>query len=365
MAKNRLILRNAQDPSVKESVASRPKAKKRISVAVLMTRHVFLVTALSIPVLSYAGFFSFISNLFEADTQTSTSIQNSQTMALLQAVVNTDPVPLARGGGDISIVEGTALLPESGPNGSNADVSTGVSQSDRISVYVVREGDTLSQIAKMFGVTTNTVAWNNDIQRGVIRPGQTLIILPVSGVQYTIAKGDTVASIAKKYKGDEEEIRNYNHLSEGATLAVGTVIVIPGGEMAPIATSPVTSNLRGAGGPDYGGYYIRPIIGGRKTQELHGYNGVDLASYYGAVVLASASGEVIVARNFGYNGGYGSYVVINHSNGTQTLYAHLSNVTVSPGQYVSQGEVIGAIGSTGRSTGAHLHFEIRGARNTF
>ena len=330
-----------------------------------MLRHLFVLPVIGVPFLAYAGFFSFISDLFADKTGQTASVVNSQTIALLQGAVNTDPVPLAKGGGDISIVGGTALLSESGPNGSLADVDSETNQHGHISVYIVRSGDTLSQIAKMFGVTTNTIAWNNDIQKGVIRPGQTLIILPISGVSHAVAKGDTLASIAKKYKADEGEIRQYNDLADTMTLAVGSVILVPDGEMAPVATSPVTSNLRGAGGPEYAGYYLRPIIGGKKTQGLHGYNGIDLASYYGAAVMASAPGEVIVARSSGYNGGYGSYIVISHGNGTQTLYSHLSNVIVYVGQQVVQGQIIGAIGSTGKSTGPHLHFEVRGARNPF
>jgi len=319
-----------------------------------------------LPLFAYAGIFTFFSSFFNSNVEIqSLSDTNSQTIALLQAPVNSDPVLLAKGGGDILIVNGTALLPESGPNGSLADVGTETNQHGQISVYVVRAGDTLSQIAKMFDVTTNTIAWNNDIQRGVIRPGQTLIILPISGVSHTVKKGDTIASIAKLYKADADEIRQYNDLVDGATLAIGSIVMVPDGELAPIAVSPVTSNLRGAGGPEYAGYYLRPIIGGRKTQGLHGYNGVDLASYYGAPVMASAAGKVIVARSGGWNGGYGYYVVISHGNGTQTLYAHLSAVFVSVGQQVVQGQIIGNTGSTGKSTGPHLHFEIRGARNPF
>lgn len=323
---------------------------------------------LTTPLLAYAGFFSFITSLFvvNGEEEPIALAINSQTMPLLQAAVNPDPVPLAKGGGDISIVGGTALLPESGPNGSLADVGTSENQHGHISVYVVREGDTLSQIAKMFGVTTNTIAWQNDIRRGLIQPGQTLVILPISGVSHTVKKGDTIASLAKLYKADADEILAYNELAQGATLAVGEVILVPDGELTPPPTVVAGSTLRGAGGPEYSGYYLRPLLGGRKSQGLHGYNGVDLAGVpRGAPVLAAATGEVIIARASGYNGGYGSYVVISHANGTQTLYAHLSNVDVYAGQQVVQGQVIGGVGSTGKSTGNHLHFEIRGARNPF
>ena len=144
---------------------------------------------------------------------------------------------------------------------------------------------------------------------------------------------------------------------------------MPDGEVpAPVvASKPATSKLRGASGPAIDGYYRAPLANYRKSQGLHGYNGVDLVSLDGpgAYVMASAAGTVIVARSGGYNGGYGSYVVIKHSNGTQTLYGHLKGVAVSVGQSVAQGQLIGYEGNTGRSSGTHLHFEIRGARNPF
>ncbi len=307
----------------------------------------------------------------EAEAEVTASPINSQNVGLLSAALNPDPNP-AKGGGDITVVGGVALLSEAGPEGTLADIEE--NQSSTISIYVVREGDTLGAIAKMFGVTTNTIAWANDISRGVIKPGQTLIILPISGVKHTVIKGDTIQSIAKKYKADATEIAQYNHLTEGAKLTIGDIVLVPDGEIANApATAParyvngvrVTSPLRGAGGADLGDYFLRPVIGGRKTQGLHGYNGVDLASYLGAPILASASGDVIIARSGGWNGGYGNYIVISHPNGTQTLYGHLLSLAVAPGTSVSRGQIIGYMGSTGRSTGTHLHFEVRGARNPF
>ncbi|MEK7135159.1 MAG: M23 family metallopeptidase, partial [Patescibacteria group bacterium] len=108
-----------------------------------------------------------------------------------------------------------------------------------------------------------------------------------------------------------------------------------------------------------------PIRGGLKSQGIHGHNGVDLAAPVGTPIVASADGKVILSRTGGYNGGYGTYVVISHANGTQSLYAHMSANNVAVGEVVSQGQVIGAIGMTGKTTGPHIHFEIRGARNPF
>ena len=323
-----------------------------------------------LPVSASAGFWSIISNILQSPTQSVASVHqyNSQNIALLQATVNSDPV-LAQGGGDITIVNDTALMPEAGPSGTMADI-TSSDNNGHISVYVVHKGDTLSQIAKMFDVSVNTIVWNNDIKSGLINEGQTLIILPITGVNHIVTKGETLQSIAKKYKGDVNEIMKYNNLSADSHLAIGDTVIIPDGEMAtvPISTGSsktTTSPLRGAGGPDFGQYYMRPVIGGYLSQGLHGYNAVDLATNYGSPIFAAAGGLVIVAKEGGWNGGYGSYVVISHPNDTQTLYAHMSNVLSYEGQAVVKGQVIGYVGTTGKSTGPHVHFEVRGAKNPF
>lgn len=295
---------------------------------------------------------------------------NSQTVPLLSPATNIDPKPSV-GGGDIALVAGSALLSEDGPSGTAADVENALPEATAISVYIVHKGDTLASIAKMFDVTVNTIMWANDLKNGTIREGQELVILPVTGVRYTVKKGDTLASIAKKYKADEGEIARYNDI-DGA-LAAGTTIIIPDGEItapAPVrstvASTGKTAPLRGAGGTALSGYFSWPVNGGVVTQGLHGYNGVDIGAPTGTGILASAAGTVIIARGGGgWNGGYGNYIVIQHDNGTQTLYAHANQVYVSSGQRVAQGATIGTVGRTGKATGPHLHFEIRGATNPF
>jgi len=313
-----------------------------------------------------AGILSFFEELFSrTDNVLEKKYVNSQTAVILQAAVNPDPNP-SKGGGDITIVGESALLPESGPLGTLADVEDVSPKSDQISVYVVREGDSLSQIAKMFGVSVNTIVWANDIgSGGVIKEGQQLIILPVSGLEYTIRKGDTPGKIAKKYGGDATEILAFNDISDESGLIVGDIIIIPNGKKAtPIYNTKSSSKIvRGTNVPSYGGYYMRPVSGAKRSQGLHGYNAVDLAGPYGTPIVASASGRVIISKDSGWNGGYGKYIVVEHDNGTQTLYAHNSGNIVKRGQVVVQGQVIGYIGNTGRSTGPHVHFEIRGAKN--
>ena len=341
-----------------------------IKVAVLShTSAILIALSFMIPVQTTAGVFSFVSALLNTKTDTHEAprvVDNAQTVALLSAPLNAD-LEKARGGGDITIVGGSALLSESGPSGTLADIGESRTANGQISVYVVREGDTLSQIATMFGVTTNTIIWANDIKRGsLIAPGETLVILPVSGVRHTVEKGDTLRSIAKEYSGDLEEIAHYNAISSEAKLAVGDIITIPDGEIeihTPVSST--RSSAPSAKTPSYSGYYLRPISGGVRTQGVHGYNGVDLADSVGTPIMAAASGQVLISKQGGWNGGYGSYVVIKHDNGTQTLYAHNSSNIVSVGQWVVQGQVIGYMGSTGKSTGSHVHFEVRGATNPF
>ncbi len=330
-----------------------------------------LILAFGAPRLTYAfSLWEMLTHAVQpvAEAAAPTNAIHDLNTPVLKAATNLDPNP-AKGGGDITVVDNVALLAESGPEGTIADISSQTPSNGQISLYVVRKGDTLSSIAKMFGVSTNTILWTNDLKSAKdLHEGDQLVILPISGIKHVVAKGETVASLAKKYKGDVDEIRAFNGLSSDATLVVGDEIIIPYGvESVTLvhSSSAPTEKLHGAGGPVLAGYYLRPIIGGKETQGLHGYNAVDLGTPPGTPVMAAANGTVTVSRTYGYNGGYGLYVVISHPNGTQTLYAHLSSVIVSVGQQVVQGQVIGYSGTSGKSTGPHLHFEVRGAANPF
>lgn len=326
------------------------------------------ITPLFIP----AGILSFFHNLFERPVRAASTEAlslNSQTIPLLAPAVNLDPNP-AKGGGNITVVDGAALLPEEGPSGTAADIEDWPTYS-QVSIYVVRDGDTLSQIGELFDVSVNTIIWANDIKGGVIHPGDTLVILPITGLKHIVVKGETLSSIAKKFNSDATEIAQYNGVLDTTPLAAGTSIIIPHGEIA-AAPAPTTSGstssappapLHGAGGPDLGNYWVVPIANGIITQGLHGYNGIDVGAPNGTGIYAAAAGIVLVARSGGWNGGYGNYVVVQHDNGTQTLYAHASQVLVSAGDRVAQGQTIALVGNTGLATGYHLHFEVRGAKN--
>jgi LysM repeat protein len=298
---------------------------------------------------------------------------NSQNIPLLKANLNINPNPRFAMA-DEEMLDGQALMPTVGPAGTAADISESTLAAP-ISTYTVRRGDTVESIAQMFKVSANTVLWANDLQRSsVLREGATLVILPISGIQHTVKAGETLQGIVKKYKADIDEVFAYNELSSSA-LKVGQQLIIPDADITSDtantssgATKPASKTtkpiIRG-GGPEYAGYYIRPIRGGRRTQGVHGFNAVDLADVIGTPIYASASGVVVMSKIGGWNHGYGNYVVISHPNGTQTLYAHTSQNLVQIGDQVQQGQMIARIGSTGKSTGPHVHFEIRGARNPF
>lgn len=307
---------------------------------------------------------SFLENIFGSKNKSEKRLElNSQNIPLLTAALNSNAA-LAQGNEDITIVNSNALLSETGPLGTMADIAEIKPEQDEISIYTVREGDNLSQIAEMYDVSVNTIRWANDLSSPII-PGQTLIILPISGIQYAIKKGDTLKGIAEKLHGDIDEIMNYNNLLASAPLKEGETILIPNGDYTSAQISGKTTNATKSSLPVYSSYYARPVSGGYKSQGIHGYNAIDIAASCGTPIYASASGNVLIARSSGYNAGYGNYIVIKHANKTQTLYAHFNKLSVSSDMYVIKGQIIGYMGSTGRSTGCHLHFEIRGAKNPF
>jgi murein DD-endopeptidase MepM/ murein hydrolase activator NlpD len=299
---------------------------------------------------------------------------NSQTLAVAAASRSVSSSLKSTGGGGIRLSGDVAVFPSHNPAQADLEPSEFASKDKRASIYTVREGDTLSNIADLFDVSVDTIVWANDLAEESIAPGDTLIILPVSGVRHEVTEGDTISGLARRYGVSEQKIRSYNKL-EGETLAVGAILDIPGGEMPEqteeSSTPQRTKDVRVANETvtptqtTQTGYYTHPVPGAVRTQGRHGYNAVDFGAAIGTSIVASASGRVTKSVPYGWNGGYGKFIVVEHNNGTETLYSHLSDVVVRRGQRVAQGQVIGYVGDTGRSTGPHLHFEVRGARNPF
>jgi LysM repeat protein len=321
-----------------------------------------LALIIIVPFTVRANFFDFLTQEIEVSAK-SDNLTEASEIALISAEQNPNPSS-SRGGAEL-VVDESALV-SSGPVGAD-EIAEGNSSNGEIRVYTVREGDSLGEVAEMFGVTANTIRWANDLSIGAdIQPGQTLVILPIAGVRHIVKSGDTISTIAAKYEGNEEEILSFNQLASGSDIVVGDTLIIPGGELH-ATQAPVKEGKSGKGKSSggSGAGFSHPAPGSVKTQGIHGYNAVDLAGSTGSTIRAAAAGEVIVAKGSGWNGGYGSYIVVKHRNGTQTLYAHLSSLSVGVGSYVEQGQTIGGMGNTGRSTGTHLHFEVRGGRNPF
>ena len=373
--KTRLILvsdHNSQQKDKRNSVIhSKPEVRTRKSAYFLLV--IFICMGISFPGQAHAGLFDVIASMVQTKKVAADQNQiakSSQTVELLL------PNQVGEATGTDNFVDSSedgALSVTAGPLRLSTEDEIYIPDEDTISVYTVHKGDTLESIAKLFNVSTNTIIWGNNLTSKKIKEGDVLTILPVSGIRHTIKKGDTIKSIAKKYNADASDISLFNGITGETALTVGDVLLVPDGEIA--VEKPKAKVTTAKGGKKvttkagdltrYDGYYIRPISGGRRTVGIHGHNAVDLATKAGSPIYAAASGKVIIARTGGYNGGYGNYIVISHPNGTQTLYAHNSQNLVSAGESVVQGQVIGAVGSTGKSTGPHVHFEIRGARNPF
>ena len=243
--------------------------------------------------------------------------------------------------------------------------SSGFKRSN-VSEYTVQPGDLLSFIASDYGVSMNSIIWANSLRDAdSIQPGQVLKIPPVSGVIHKVKKGDTVASLAKKYSTDEAKIFEFNGLPQSGELQMGDEIIVPDGTIKSSYVATGSSNVVNRSFsylPNFGDYFMIPTAG-YNWGRIHGRNGVDVANSCGTPIYAAADGSVAASDGIGYNGGFGKFVKLVHSNGTETLYAHATKLLVGLGEYVSRGQIIALTGSTGRSTGCHLHFEVHGARN--
>lgn len=247
--------------------------------------------------------------------------------------------------------------------------------------YIVKDGDTLSVIAQNFGVNIGTILWANQKTSGqFIRPGDALRIPPVSGILLKVKSGDTISSLAKKYSIDGEEIARINRLDEQKSLAIGTEIVLPGAIPLPTATrTPSIVAIKGTDGipknalppknlvyqgkPEDADTDSTPIsklfwpTSGHVITQYYGWKhtGLDVDGDYDSPLYASHDGIVTAS---GWNsGGYGLQITVQ-GDGVMTRYAHASKLFVKAGDKVKRGQTIAMMGTTGRSTGTHLHYEV-------
>jgi len=233
---------------------------------------------------------------------------------------------------------------------------------DTVIEYKVIGGDTLASISKKFDVSVDSIKWANNLKSDVIKPAQVLKVPPVTGIVHKVVSGENIYSIAKKYKTDAQKIVNFpfNDFTDLDTfgLAAGQTLYVPDGiieEEQKIITprfyAQVQAGVRGTSN------FIQPTSGIITQYPVWYHMALDIANNAAPAILASDTGTVTFSGCIRY--GYGCHIMIDHGNGYQTLYGHMSSLAVSAGEVVSQGQVIGTMGSTGMSTGTHLHFEIR------
>ncbi|MEK9143902.1 MAG: M23 family metallopeptidase [Patescibacteria group bacterium] len=229
---------------------------------------------------------------------------------------------------------------------------------DQVIAYSVTAGDTLSTIAEKFGVSIDTIKWSNDIKRDSLSIGQELKIPPVSGIVHKVKEGETVQSIAKRYKTESQKIVNFpfNDFADLDTFAlnVGTTLIVPDGVQpeAPAIARPLPPTF--AGGT---GQLLWPASGIITQYPVWYHNALDIANNTAPGIAVPEAGVVSLVEYLRY--GYGYYAIVDHGNGLSTLYAHMSEIYVKSGDRLSRGQILGRMGSTGRSTGTHLHFEVR------
>ena len=230
--------------------------------------------------------------------------------------------------------------------------------------YTVQPGDNVFIIADRFGLKNETIIWANEeleTDPDMLYVGQVLNILPIDGIYYTVREGDTLDKIAKRYKVSVEAILNceYNGLEPGASeIKPGQKLIVPGG-VKPFKpryiryyTGPYPKDA-----PRGSGNFVWPVGGHISQGDWKLHRAIDISGRHGDIVVAADDGVVVYAA--WERSGYGNLVIIDHGNGFTTYYAHLYGFYVDVGQAVRRGQPIGARGNTGRSTGPHLHFEIR------
>ncbi len=234
--------------------------------------------------------------------------------------------------------------------------------------YTVKAGDTVLGIATKVGLEPETLMWSNSFieqNPDSLSIGDVIRVLPVNGVLHVVKPGDTLSSIAEKYDVTMADIVGFSGNgieSISAPISIGKEIVVPGGTK-PFAAGAVGTQSAfmvdtPSGAPKGSGNFSWPTPGYVSQGYWGGHPAYDIAGWIGSPVTAADGGYVVLAGG-GWNGGYGNHVIIDHGNGFTTLYAHLNSVFISPGMTVSKGQQVGTMGSTGNSTGPHLHFEIR------
>lgn len=231
-----------------------------------------------------------------------------------------------------------------------------VQNKKEITEYTVQPGDTIASISQNFNISSNTLIWANNLSKNsILKTGQNLVILPVDGLVHIVKSGDTIGALASTYKVKTDDIIAFNNLANEGDIFIGDILIIPSGIM-PVKLAPSVVQT-----PLADSFFIYPTEG-YISQGLHWYNAIDIANKCGTPIYAAAAGTVKRA-SYGWNSGGGNQVTILHSGGVVTYYGHLMSIFVKSGDQVNVGDRIGLMGSTGKSTGCHLHFGVTAAKN--
>lgn len=396
-----------------EELSVNPWERRRIvatstpSVTIIMGAIIFALTHAAIAASSEPGVIPGSQSILltrvitaeSSDWYVDEQISGSQDGGLLAD--NTNPPVVYHGGGGVAYVfPYTGAVGRAPTSGADED-TTPVKLTAPVHRYAVQRGDTLSRIASKFSLKIETLLWANGItEKTSLRPGDTMIIPAQNGVIYTIKSGGTLTDVAKLFKVTTKTIATANNISATGTLKKGQILLVPGArpiELAKATTqppktvavnapnipqiiptpddTPPTGNDNGEGStpvvieqptippiikqpaPGAGVGMVWPTRMHSVTQFFRSsHPGLDIDGDYTDPIYAADDGTVIFS---GWNnGGYGNMVLIDHGNGIQTRYGHSSRVFVRVGQEVHKGDVISMVGTTGRSTGTHLHFEV-------
>jgi len=298
----------------------------------------------------------------EATCATTPAQYVSNDAVILERKITTNTVP-------VNNDHAASCLTQSGEAVINSgSIAPSGNQTERNGIveYTVKAGDSVSTIAQEFGISVNTILWANNLTAySFIRQGDKLQILPVSGVIHKVISGDTLQKVANKYGVSKDKIILANDLESDSRLTIGQMIIVPDGKKiasaAPASSNylpTIVKNLVKPGSARPTATKMQwPTVGYRITQYYSWrHTGLDIGNKIGTPLYAAEAG---VVEKSGWNGGgYGYMVLINHGNGVKTRYAHASKLYVKVGDKVARGETIAAMGSTGRSTGPHIHFEV-------
>jgi murein DD-endopeptidase MepM/ murein hydrolase activator NlpD len=227
--------------------------------------------------------------------------------------------------------------------------------------YKVASGDTLSSLATKYNVSIETIKWANNLgDSDALTPNQSLNIPPVTGVVYQVKAGDNLDSVAKSYSADKQTIADFpfNYIDDSLSLRAGQTLFVPNGSIpAPVKKAPTYASRPIVNNFVIGSGLLSWPVPNHISQYFSWYHtGLDLANPYGTPIYAAAAGTVIDSKKQNYS--FGWYCIVDIGGGYTVAYAHMSNLGCSLGEQVARGQYLGAVGTTGRATGPHLHLEV-------